>query len=53
MKRMPLKTGDEQDALTRARKFYHWKRGQLKRIKRAYNKKERKWLRRLLIGDDK
>ena len=40
-KRIPMK-GDEYDALTKARKFYMWKRGQLKRIKRAYNKRFRK-----------
>tara|TARA_B110000483_G_C17706948_1_gene355633 strand:- start:292 stop:468 length:177 start_codon:yes stop_codon:yes gene_type:complete len=41
-KRVPLKSGDEYDALTRARKFYLWKAGQLKKIKRAYNKRFRK-----------
>ena len=41
-KRIPMKGGDEYDALTKARKFYLWKSGQLKRIKRAYNKRLRK-----------
>lgn len=44
MKRMPMKTGDEYDALTRWKKFLKWKAGQRKKIKRAFNKKERKWL---------
>lgn len=48
MKRMPLKTGDEYDALTRWKKFLHWKPGKRKRIKKAYNKKERKWLNKIL-----
>jgi len=41
-KKIPLKGGDEYDGLTKARKFYHWKSGQLKKIKRAYNKRFRK-----------
>jgi hypothetical protein len=43
-KRLPLKGGDEYDALSKARKFLHWKAGQLKKIKRAYNKRFRKHL---------
>ncbi len=42
IKRIPMKGGDEYDGLTSARKFYMWKRGQLKKIKRAYNKRFRK-----------
>jgi len=41
-KRIPMKGGDEYDGLTKARKFYMWKAGQLKKIKRAYNKRFRK-----------
>ena len=41
-KRIPMKGGDEYDGLTKARKFYMWKAGQLKRIKRAYKKRFRK-----------
>ena len=41
-KRIPLKGGDEYDALTKARKFHLWKAGQVKKIKRAYNKRFRK-----------
>ena len=43
-KRLPLKGGDEYDALSKARKFLHWKAGKLKKIKRAYNKRFRKHL---------
>ena len=43
-KRIPLKSGDEYDALTKGRKFLHWKSGQIKKIKRAYNKRFRKHL---------
>ena len=41
-KRIPMKGGDEYDGLTKARRFLLWKRGQLKKIKRAYNKGFRK-----------
>ena len=37
-----MKGGDEDDALTKARKFHIWKAGQVKKIKRAYNKRFRK-----------
>ena len=42
-KRIPLKGGDEYDALTKARRFYKWRTGKLKAIKRAYNKRFRKY----------
>ena len=42
-KRIPMKGGDEYDALTKARRFYLWKAGQLKKIKRTYNKRFRKY----------
>jgi hypothetical protein len=38
-----MKGGDEYDAHTKARKFHLWKSGQLKKIKRAYNKRFRKY----------
>jgi hypothetical protein len=41
-KRIPLKGGDEYDTLTKARKFKLWKAGQVKKIKRAYNKRLRR-----------
>ena len=36
-----LKSGDEYDAIA-ARKWYNWKAGQVKKIKRALNKRIRK-----------
>tara|TARA_B110000879_G_C10803800_1_gene367624 strand:+ start:58 stop:243 length:186 start_codon:yes stop_codon:yes gene_type:complete len=42
-KRIPMKGGDEYEGLTKARRFHHWKAGQLKKIKRAYNKRLRKF----------
>ena len=42
IKRIPMKGGDEYGGLTKARKFNLWKKGQLKKIKRAYNKRFRK-----------
>lgn len=39
---IPLKGGDEYDALTRARKFYFWQSGELRKIKRQYNKRVRR-----------
>jgi hypothetical protein len=42
-KRIKNKGGDEFDALNRkTRKFYKWSSGQLKKIKRGYNKRFRK-----------
>jgi hypothetical protein len=43
MKRIPMKGGDEYDGLNkRSRKFYSWSKGQIKKIKRGYNKRFRK-----------
>ena len=43
MKRIPMSGGDEWDALSkRSRKFYNWSTGELKKIKRRYNKRFRK-----------
>jgi len=43
MKRIPTKGGDEEDGLSKSsRKFYIWSRGELKKIKRRYNKRFRK-----------
>jgi|TARA_B100001093_G_scaffold31806_2_gene27509 hypothetical protein len=43
-KKIPLKGGDEYDALTKARKFYKYldRSGVVKKIKRQYNKRFRK-----------
>lgn len=40
--RIPLKSGDEHDALTKARHWYNWRPGIRKLIKRAYNKRFRR-----------
>ena len=40
--KIPMKGGDEYDAFSKFRKFLNWKPGQLKKIKRAYNKRFRK-----------
>jgi len=42
IKRVPLKSADEYDAFSKYRKFFNFKRGDLKKIKRAYNKRLRK-----------
>ena len=42
MSKIPMKGGNEYDALTKARKYYNWSKGQLKKIKRGYNKRFRK-----------
>jgi len=52
MKRKPLTTGDEYDALTKAKKYHNFRSGDRKKIKKIYNKKERRWLDRLLIKDN-
>jgi hypothetical protein len=48
MKRMPMKTAEEYDALTKTKRFLKWGRGERKRIKKKYNKAERQWLKNLL-----
>lgn len=45
MTKIPTKGGDEFEALSKYRKYSRWKRGELKKIKRAYNKRLRKYLR--------
>ena len=50
-KRIPLKGGDEYDALTKGRRFLHWKTGQIKKIKRAYNKRFRKYNKKVVIDE--
>lgn len=37
-----MRDADEYDAFTRWRKYYFWKRGQLAKIKRRANKRERR-----------
>ena len=45
-----MKSGDEYDGLTKARKFHRWKSGQLKKIKRTYNKRFRKYNKEIKDG---
>ena len=40
--RATLKGGDEYDALTRAKRFYHFRPGTRKRIKARFNRRMRK-----------
>ena len=47
--RKPMKTADEYDALTKAKNVHHFRPGERKKIKKAYNKKERRWLNRILM----
>lgn len=37
-----MRSGDEYDALTRAKRYYHWRAGDRHRIKRAYRRRERR-----------
>ena len=39
--------GDEYDGLTRWKRYYHWKPGERKQLKRKYNKRDRGQYRRL------
>lgn len=44
--RIPLAGGDEHDALTGARRFYGFRAGTIKRLKRKYNKRLRAFMKR-------
>ncbi len=48
MKRIPMTTGDEFDALTRWRRFLRWPAGVRAAIKRGYRRRERRHLRQQL-----
>jgi hypothetical protein len=39
---LPLKSGDEHDALTRWKRFLNWRPGKRVLVKRQYNKRVRK-----------
>ena len=49
MKLIPLKTADEYDAFTKWRSVYIWKPGQIKSIKRRYNKRVRRLSKKELL----
>jgi hypothetical protein len=42
MRLIPMKGGDEYDALTRWKRFLRWRPGERKAIKRGYNKRARR-----------
>lgn len=51
--RIPLKSGDEMDALSRCHTYFHWAAGVRKRIKRGYRKRvRRQWRETLGKGKD-
>ena len=53
MKLIPLKGGDEYDALNRRWKNYiHWRAGERKRLKRKFNKRVRRKNKEALKGAD-
>ena len=47
-----MKSGQEYDALTTAKRYFSWKPGQRKQIKRAYNKRFRKQAKSKLEEND-
>ena len=50
---LPLKSSDENDALTGWRRFLHWRPGQRALQKRSYNKRVRKEaVRQLRVGGE-
>ena len=53
MQEIPFNSGDEQDALTGGRKIMAWNRGELRRIKRAYRRRVRKWAKRNALEEAK
>ncbi len=40
--RLPLRSGDEYDALTRWRKLFHWRSRERATIKRRFRRRERR-----------
>ena len=40
--RAPLRSGDECDGLTRAKRYHRWRPGDRKALKRAFNKRQRR-----------
>lgn len=49
-RRIPMIDGDEYDALTPWRKYIRWRAGERRRIKRRYNRRDRR--RRLTSDQD-
>lgn len=50
--RIALKSGDEYDALTQAKRHHIWRAGDRKRIKRGYNRRVRRELRKAQAHDE-
>lgn len=44
MRHIPMISGDEMDAFTRAQHFMHWRNGERSRIKRGFRRRERRAL---------
>jgi hypothetical protein len=51
-KRIQMISGDEYDALTRAKRFFDWRAGERKRIKRNYRKRERAQAKQTIVRCD-
>ncbi len=49
MQRIPLKSGDEYDCLTSWRRNRKLKKGELKKVKRRYAKRFRRWWKREIL----
>ncbi|MEA3272329.1 MAG: hypothetical protein U9P90_01525 [Patescibacteria group bacterium] len=43
MNKLPLKSWEEHDCLTKARKWYCHKSGEIRKAKRRYSKRVRRW----------
>ena len=50
LRRIPMISGDEQDALTGSKRYYGWRPGQRKQIKRGYQRRMRKMVREAIRG---
>ena len=49
---LPLKNGVEEDAFSRrSRHLLHWQRGELKKLKRYYHKRERAHARKVILQE--
>lgn len=49
---IPLRQADEYDAFTRWRKYLIFQRGELRKIKRKYNKRVRRTIKQMLRRND-
>jgi len=51
MKKLPIKSWEENDCLTKARQVYSVKRGEIRKAKRRYSKRTRRAARQEIIYD--